>query len=197
MNNIKKRIEVFAKNGGKKELLWDSVKDAQKREAVVIVHEEVVPPTATEGCTKENEDDASAAPVVTARVKPLNMGKVEREVANLNAVLDEVVQLREDLKEGMEIILWRERLLELASERAEEVGQCGWDQRLCYGEDEWAEFGAGVLDSYEDGAKEGSMQVDGPGDPEDWWCVESDKCERHAGYVSNRVSCHDGSNVHV
>lgn len=158
-------------------MLWDSVKDAQKREAVVIVHDEVVPPVdGAEGCMKENKD----APVVTAHVKPSNMGKVEREVANLNAVLDEVVTLREGLKDGMEIVFWRERLLELATERAEQVGQCGWDQRLCFGEDEWADFGAGVLESYEEGAKEGAMQVDG----EEWWCIESEQCERHTGYVS-------------
>ncbi|KAJ7492574.1 hypothetical protein FB451DRAFT_1349049 [Mycena latifolia] len=173
LNNVKKRIENFTKKGGKPELLWDSVKDAQKREAVVIVHEEVA---------KEN-GDAAPAPVVVARVKPPNMGKVEREVANLNTVLDEVVTLREDLKEGMEIVFWRERLLELASERAEQVGQCGWDQRLCFGEEEWADFGAGVLDSYEEGTKEGGMQVDA----EEWWCVENQKCDRHAGWQTIRA----------
>ncbi|KAJ6575165.1 hypothetical protein B0H19DRAFT_1254764 [Mycena capillaripes] len=181
LNNIKKRIETFTKNGGKKELLWDSVKDAQKREAVVIVHEEDgVQKESTDGCMKENAE--TPLPVVAARVKPPSMGKVEREVANLNAVLDEIVTLREDLKEGMDIVLWRERLLELASERAEQVGQCGWDQRLCFGDEEWADFGAGVLESYEDGAKEGAMQVDGPPDPEEWWCAGTEKCERHAGW---------------
>ncbi|KAJ7706131.1 hypothetical protein B0H17DRAFT_612543 [Mycena rosella] len=174
LNNISERIETFKKNGGKTELLWDSVKDAQKREAVVIVHEEVV------GATKENTD--APVPAVTPRVKPPKMGRVEREVASLNAVLDEVVTLREDLKEGMEIVFWRERLLELASERAEQVGQCGWDQRLCFGEDEWADFGAGVLESYEEGAKEGGMQVDA----EEWWCLESGHCQRHAGWQTIR-----------
>ncbi|KAJ7361690.1 hypothetical protein DFH08DRAFT_844892 [Mycena albidolilacea] len=179
LNNIKKRIDTFTKNGGKKELLWDSVKDAQKREAVVIIHgaEEQEGPDA---CSKEN-GDAVPAPV-TARVKPQSMGKVEREVANLNAVLDEIVTLREDLQEGMDIVLWRERLLELASERAEQVGQCGWDQRLCFSDDEWADFGAGVIESYEDGAKESGMQVDGAPDAEEWWCAGSEKCERHAGW---------------
>ncbi|KAK7064190.1 hypothetical protein R3P38DRAFT_29481 [Favolaschia claudopus] len=170
LNNMKKRIDTFAKNGGKKELLWDSVKDAQKREAVVIIHEDE--PGEDDACTKENGDVVHPAPV--PRVKPPTMGKVEREVANLNAVLDEIVTQREDLKEGMEIVVWRERLLELANDRAEQVGQCGWDQRLCFGDDEWAEFGAGVLESYDDG----NMHVDG----EDWWCVESEKCGRHAGW---------------
>lgn len=181
MNNIKKRIDTFTKNGGKKELLWDSVKNAQKREAVVIVHEIVPGVEGTEVCMKEDEV-AYPAPMVTVRVKPSNTGKVQREVTNFNAVLDEVVTVREHLKEGMEIILWRERLLELARERAEHLGQCGWDQRLCFGEDEWAEFGAAVLDSYDEGARQEDMQVDA----EEWWCVESEQCERHAGYVLNQ-----------
>ncbi|KAF7339431.1 PHD-type domain-containing protein [Mycena sanguinolenta] len=178
LNNVKKRIDTFAKNGGKKELLWDSVRDAQKREAVVIVHTQET----VDGCTKENGDVAVAVPVPTARVKPPTMGKVEREVASLNAVLDEIVTMREDLKEGMDIVRWRERLLDLASERAEQVGQCGWDQRLCFGDDEWADFGAGVLESYEEGGGRDGMQVDGAPEAEEWWCVEGEKCERHAGW---------------
>ncbi|KAF7347794.1 hypothetical protein MVEN_01536900 [Mycena venus] len=183
----RKRIETFTKNGGKKELLWDSVKDAQKREAVVIVYGQEVSPKneGADSCMKEN-GDAVPASVVTPRVKQQSMGKVEREMASLNAVLDEIVTLREDLKDGMDIVLWRERLLELASDRAEQVGQCGWDQRLCFGDDEWAEFGAGVLESYEDGAKEGGMQVDGAPDAEEWWCVGKEKCDRHAGWQAIR-----------
>ncbi|KAJ7181705.1 hypothetical protein C8R43DRAFT_1055442 [Mycena crocata] len=192
LNNIKKRIDTFAKNGGKKELLWDSVKDAQKREAVVIVHGVAGAGEGAEGCAgngmnskaKENADED--APAASARVKPAKMNKVEREVTNLNAVLDEVVTLSEELKEEMEIVFWRERLLELATDRAEQVGQCGWDQRLCFGEEEWAEFGAGVLESYEEGTKEGEMQVDGE-DSAEWWCVEGEQCERHAGWQTIRA----------
>ncbi|KAJ6519871.1 hypothetical protein C8R45DRAFT_1066407 [Mycena sanguinolenta] len=180
LNNIKKRIDTFAKNGGKKELLWDSVRDAQKREAVVIVHAEEE--AGMDGYAKENGDVSVTVPVPTARVKPSTMGKVEREVASLNAVLDEIVTMREDLKEGMDIVLWRERLLDLAGERAEQVGQCGWDQRLCFGDEEWADFGPGVLESYEEGGGKDGMQVDGAPDAEEWWCVEGEKCERHAGW---------------
>ncbi|KAJ7225474.1 hypothetical protein GGX14DRAFT_639073 [Mycena pura] len=184
-NSMKKRIENYTKHGGKKELLWESVKHAQKREAVVIVHEEDFQATATaDGCAKAN-GDAAPAPVVSTHVKP-SIGKVEREVASLNAVLDEVVTQREELRKGMDIILWRERLLELANERAVQLGQCGWDQRLCFGEDEWAEFGTGVLESYEEVAKEGS-QTDDPTETEEWWCLESEKCERHAGWQTIRA----------
>jgi len=111
---------------------------------------------------------------------------VEREVASLNAVLDEAVAQREELRKGMDIILWRERLLELAHERAVQLGQCGWDQRLCFGEDEWAEFGTGVLESYEEVAKEGS-QTDDATESEEWWCLESEKCERHTGWQTIRA----------
>ncbi|KAJ7631044.1 hypothetical protein FB45DRAFT_917282 [Roridomyces roridus] len=144
MNNIKKRIDKYTKNGGKKEMLWDSV---------------FPPEVDADGCLQE-------ARVVSARVKP-------EEVANLNAVLEEVVTQRETVKEGMDIVLWRERLLELASERAERVGQCGWDQRLCFGEEEWAEFGGAGRECRSTG--------------EDWWCLGSERCERHSGWQTIRA----------
>ncbi|KAJ7070989.1 hypothetical protein C8F01DRAFT_1362785 [Mycena amicta] len=154
-NSMKARIDKYTKNGGKKELLWESVKSAQKREAVVIVHQD-------DDCTNGQ------------RIKP-SIGRVEREEANLNAVLDEVVAQREELRQGMDIIIWRERLLDLATEHAHQTeGQCGWDQRLLFGEDEWEECGEEVLESYD---KEG----------EEWWCLESDNCERHAGWQTIRA----------
>jgi COMPASS component SPP1 len=87
----------------------------------------------------------------------------------------------------MDVVLWRKRLLELAAERADNVDQCGWDQRLCFGDEEWADFGAGVLESYEENVRVGedaddAMAVDGAADGEGaWWCVGKKKCERHAG----------------
>jgi COMPASS component SPP1 len=172
-NNMKKRIDTFTENGGDKELLWDSVKDAQKREAVVIVHEVV-----TEGCMT-NTDPLL---VTTTRVKPPAMVKVEWELTGLNAKLNQVLALREDLQEGLKFVFWRARLLELARERAERVGRCGWDQRLCFSADQWAESGQAGLDGYGEGE---DMQVGAEN-----WC-ESERCERHAGYVAlpaNRCS---------
>jgi COMPASS component SPP1 len=170
---MKKRIDTFTENGGDKELLWDSVKDAQKREAVVIVHEVV-----TEGCMT----DTDPLLVTTTRVKPPAMVKVEWELTGLNAKLNQVLALREDLQEGLKFVFWRARLLELARERAERVGRCGWDQRLCFSADQWAESGQAGLDSYGEGE---DMQVGAEN-----WC-ESERCERHAGYVAlpaNRCS---------
>jgi len=97
------------------------------------------------------------------------------------------MNLREEIKKGMEVVVWREQLLQLASERADNVGLCGWDQRLCFDDEEWAEIGAGVLESYE-GLKEeggdGEMDVDA-GD-EQWWCPGQKLCDRHAGWQTVR-----------
>ncbi|KAJ6543663.1 hypothetical protein B0H10DRAFT_1970267 [Mycena sp. CBHHK59/15] len=129
------------------------------------MHKEVTLSETTEGCVPTS--------VVTARVKPASLGKVEWEVASLNAVLNEVVQMREDLREGMHIIFWCEWLLELASGRAEQ--------------NQWADFGEGVLESYEDGPNKGidSMEADYPAG-KDWWCLQSQKCERHTGWQALR-----------
>ncbi|KAJ6613375.1 hypothetical protein B0H10DRAFT_1951533 [Mycena sp. CBHHK59/15] len=142
------------------------------------MHKEVTLSETTEGCVPTS--------VVTARVKPASLGKVEWEVASLNAVLNEVVQMREDLREGMHIIFWCEWLLELASGRAEQVGQCSWDKELCFDKNQWADFGEGVLESYEDGPNKGidSMEADYPAG-KDWWCLQSQKCERHTVAVQH------------
>ena len=83
----------------------------------------------------------------------------------------------------MEVVLWREKLLELATARATAAEQCGWDQRLCFGDEDYAEFGPGVLESYEDEeeTKAGdAMQVDAP-EEQVWWCQGKKKCDRHSG----------------
>ncbi|KAF8898695.1 hypothetical protein BD779DRAFT_1464807 [Infundibulicybe gibba] len=110
--------------------------------------------------------------------------KTAREIERLKVLLEQVVVLREEIKKGMEVVLWRERLLELASERAEHLGSCGWDQRLCFGDEEWVDFGTDVLDSYEDVKASGDeMEVDGEGE---WWCPGNKQCDRHTGWQSVR-----------
>ncbi|KAJ7875879.1 hypothetical protein B0H14DRAFT_3546142 [Mycena olivaceomarginata] len=91
------------------------------------------------------------------------MVKVEWELTSLNAKLDQVLTLREDLQAGLKIVFWQARLLELARKH------------------EWAEFGAAVLDSY---GEEEDMQVGA----ENWWCGESEQCERHAGWQTIRAN---------
>ncbi len=112
------------------------------------------------------------------RVKP-EKSKSEKEVARLNGLLDLVVNQREEVKMGMEVVGWRERLLELASDRAQQLGECGWDQRLCFGDEEYVEYGEGVLESYESLAS-GDVQNDVESEGE-WWCRGPTKCERHSG----------------
>lgn len=159
VNNLRRRIDRFSHQGGKRDVLWDAVKDVEKREGAVLR-------------TTDN--------LTFVKVKPTKT-KVDREVDRLNGLLDNVVKLREELKKGMEMIVWREKLLELAIARADNIGLCGWDQRLCFGDEEWGEFGEKVLESYGEHSED-SMNVDGEVDV-DWWCQGQKQCERHGGYV--------------
>lgn len=197
---MQSRIDSWAKKGGRTEELWESVKDAEKREGVVVCAME----NEVNGYVNGDGDYASGdgvkmevdssngdivKPLKQHRIIAPSKTKVERETERLNALLESVMNLREEIKRGMEVVVWRERLLQLASERADQVGLCGWDQRLCFDDEEWAEIGAGVLESYE-GLKEdggdGEMDVDA-GD-EQWWCPGQKLCDRHAGYFFSDLS---------
>lgn len=164
------RISQWERSGGKRDKLWESVKNAEKREGVVVCAD----------VKMEIDSKLSPAPISAQK------RKANREIVCLNSRLENVVREREMMKREMDMVLWREKLVKLASERAEKVDECGWDQRLCFGEEEWDDFGAEVLESYEEKAKEEAsddvMQVDGvtTGHGE-WWCTGKKKCERHAG----------------
>jgi len=165
INNMRRRIEGWSAQGGKKDRLWESVKDAEKREAVVMLADT----TADDG--KAFVKNAAVQFTAIKSVK----SKVTREGERLQGLLTSITNLREELKSGMDVIAWRERLLDLAAERAEAIGHCGWDQRLCFGEEEWSEFGEGALDSYADYPQH-AMDTD-----EEWWCVGEKQCTRHSG----------------
>ncbi|KAH8102627.1 hypothetical protein BXZ70DRAFT_929278 [Cristinia sonorae] len=156
--------------GGDKGRLWESVRDAQRREGLVI---------RCIGGDSENGIQEVVRPSKT---------KLDREMERLHAQLDKVARKRDETKKELDIVLWREKLVELASARAETVDDCGWDQRLCFGDEEYAEFGAGVLESYEEEnehatAVDDEMQVDSQVEAGEWWCRGRKKCERHAGCV--------------
>ena len=187
------RIDVWVKKGGKRESLWESVKHAENREGVVIRVDGTTDCSAE--CVVKTEDIRS---LVVDQAEATKMSLVSRkwqvkatkshtEVERLRDILRRVVKMREDIKRGMEVVLWREKLLELAAERAKSVGLCGWDQRLCFGDEEWAEFGVGVLESYDVGGENmneagNDMQVDQNGSVEgEWWCPGKTMCDRHAG----------------
>ena len=183
---MQSRIDAWEQMGGKKEKLWESVKNAEKREGVVVraaasdddANKLTMHPVKTEPDTNANvKSGVNAKPKKT---------KAEQATEMLVLELDQIMRQREQIRQEMEVALWRRRLLDLAGARAEHVDQCGWDQRLCFGDEEWVEFGPGVWESY--GAEEGrtggqeSMDVDGaPEDEGAWWCSGKKVCERHAG----------------
>ncbi|KIJ68399.1 hypothetical protein HYDPIDRAFT_82201 [Hydnomerulius pinastri MD-312] len=182
---MQSRIAHWEKSGGTRDLLWDTVKSAEKREGVVV-HAK------TSGINAHSKMDAAGDLASTSERKrdppdAVAKRKAEREVARLNARLEQVVKEREMMKREMDVVLWREKVVDLAAERAERVEECGWDQRLCFGEEEWADFGAEVLESYEEDRTKAelgddAMQVDDtPPSPGEWWCTGKKKCERHAG----------------
>ncbi|KDQ63712.1 hypothetical protein JAAARDRAFT_120782 [Jaapia argillacea MUCL 33604] len=187
------RIDAWADKGGDKRKLWENVKDAEKREGVVIradSKKHKAEPIKTE--LDESRPPKSKGPVTPPEPKILKPTKTkkDREVERLQKQLDRMMQQREEMKKEMDVIVWRERLTALASERAEKVEECGWDQRLCFGDEEWEEFGEGVLESYEDGGDfmtgnldgDEGMQVDGAtAQHGEWWCRGKKKCERHVG----------------
>jgi COMPASS component SPP1 len=155
--NMRQRIENWSKKGGDTEHLWANVKDAERREGVVF---------------RIDNDSGNLCHVSSEK------RKADREADRLHGVLDGVVKLREELRKGMEVITLRERLLELAMARAENFSMCGWDQRLCFGDEEWTQYGEGVLESYEHASD--SMQVDGH-EQGQWWCSGEKECQRHKG----------------
>ncbi|KAF8912703.1 hypothetical protein CPB84DRAFT_1841149 [Gymnopilus junonius] len=191
---MQSRIDSWAKKGGKPEKLWESVKNAEKRDGVVVC---AVEPEANGVAKQEEEDGEDAVDLkpITQHIVPAKKTKIEQETERLDMLLDSVIKLREELKHGMEVVVWRERLLQLASQRAEAVGHCGWDQRLCLDDEEWEEMGDVVLESYENAIKpdgvlkeecaEGEMEVDGA--EEHWWCPGDKVCDRHAGWQSVRL----------
>ncbi|KAG6878408.1 hypothetical protein C0993_007590 [Termitomyces sp. T159_Od127] len=166
---MKPRVDAWVKKGGKKEKLWDVVKDAEKREGVVVC---AVEPNGIKLEDDKGDGDQKGKP---------KKGKTEREVARLNGLLDSVVKLREDVKKEMEFVVWREKLLELATMRAEQTDECGWDRRLCFADDQCADLGAGVFESYD--LQDGDEGVS----TGDWWCSGKKVCDRHAGWQAVRV----------
>ncbi|KAH9835591.1 uncharacterized protein C8Q71DRAFT_709031 [Rhodofomes roseus] len=179
---------------GDRDSLWESVKEARKREGVVVLVKDGADGDAkAEGNGHPSPAFTSAQPVLEV-VKP-SRSKVERETERLNGLLDKISLRRDELKKEMDVVLWREKLIELAAARAEQLDECGWDQRLCFGEEEYAEFGTSVLESYEEAGQTAgdAMQVDGAQVEEgEWWCRGQKKCARHAGWQklrSTEVEC--------
>ncbi|KAH9082155.1 hypothetical protein EDB83DRAFT_2592135 [Lactarius deliciosus] len=151
------RISLWVDNGGNRDRLWDTVKGAERREGVVA---------SARVLDIKTEDGAALA------IVPPKITKADRELARLRAP-------------EMDVVAWREKVTELAIQHADTIEQCGWDQRLCFGDEEVAEFGASVLESYE----EGQTDVDGTQQEEaEWWCTGKKKCDRHSGWQKLRIA---------
>ena len=166
------RISLWVENGGNRDRLWETVKNAERREGVVVSAR------ALEG--QSRSPSITGAQAMLAIVPP-NISKTDRELARLRTRLETLVQTREALKVEMDVIAWREKVTELAIQHADTIEQCGWDQRLCFGEEEVAEFGASVLESYEE--NHAQADVDGTQEEAEWWCTGKKKCDRHSGCV--------------
>lgn len=172
------RISQWEKAGGKRDMLREAVKNAEKREGVVVLASTVNGPNKYPNGTRMEERKIDTPGAASKR-------KTGWETARLNAQLEEVVRERETVKREMDMVLWREKVINLAIQHTEKGDTCGWDQRLCVGEEEWADYGVEVLESYDEeraGSGDDAMQVDGtPPSYGGWWCTGKKKCERHAG----------------
>lgn len=181
---MQRRIQDWS---GSKEALWASIRDTRQREGVVVrvrVHG---------GPNGVVSNDNHAASLVNSaaqefyEVRKPTQTQRDRALVRLHSELDKIAPKREELKQEQDTIIWRQKVLELAAARADKVEECGWDQRLIFDDEEYLEFGEGVLESYEErspqptGAVEDPMLVDGSDGTGEWWCRGKKKCQRHAG----------------
>lgn len=185
------KIDAWTGGGGHKAKLWEAVRDADAREGVATIlsrpkkRATVKAEVDGDGDVKLTDSaphDTKPTPLAswpTTTVKKGLSKQKERELARLRKELEKVVDLRNSMKQELEIIEWRDSLIKLASQRSEELGECGWDQRLCMDDEEWVEVGPAILGNY-DGQ---DQQEDEPEPFGEWWCRGKKKCDRHAGYV--------------
>lgn len=187
VNFMQTKIDAWTAGGGHKAKLWETVKDSDAREGVATV---LSAPNKiktevdadgdiklTDGTLRDTKPGSHVNGPAPAVKKGLSKQKI-RELARLRKELEKVVDLRNSMKQELEIIEWRESLINLASQRSEEVGECGWDQRLCMDDEEWIEVGPTILENY-DGQDQQDDESESFGE---WWCRGKKKCDRHAGY---------------
>ena len=184
------KIEAWTVGGGHKAKLWETVKDADAREGVATVLSKPKEPATVkaevdadgdvrlaDGTSHDIKPEHPANKPATTVKKGLSKQK-ERELVRLRKELEKVVDLRNSMKQELEIIECRDTLIKLASQRSEGVGECGWDQRLCMDDEEWIEVGSTILENY-DGQDQQEDESESFGE---WWCRGKKKCDRHAGY---------------
>ena len=197
------------------ERLWATVKDTKRREGITIAEQGKTLSKSVLVALSNNDNNNrelvipgskdNVASVVDGAHDDLEPPKREASepvlaptdatssrqlrIEELESQLKTIEDNRESRRKESEVLLLRHKLLNLAIERADRKGECGWDQRLCFGDEEWREFGEGVLESYDAPVASEStrMDVDGEETEEaEWWCRGKKKCERHAGWQKIR-----------
>lgn len=185
---MSKRIDNWEARGGNRAHLWQSVKGAQRLEGVVAlvppVQKDAQPVSSAPQGPDQSLEAYRSSDAARAIVQPAQ-SRIEREADRLRAQVEGWIARKHDLKQELVIINWRTRLLTRASQRADLLGECGWDQRMCYGDEEWEEFGQGVLESYDERPTEDDELNEEFGQ---WWCPAPKKCNRHAGYMAFVIS---------
>ncbi|THH06100.1 hypothetical protein EW145_g4324 [Phellinidium pouzarii] len=201
VKHLHRKIQAWVSKGGDVRGLWETVKDVRRREGFVIREPGRTLPKRILAELQNGDNDRFAEDAIESE-SFVDSSAIPWETKNsivnhLETRLQDIVRERETRKRELEVIAWRERLLLLAAGRAENVHECGWDQRLCFGEEEWMDFGEGVFESYGESTPNGfagdggdvlDMQVDEQVADGEWWCRGKKKCERHAGWQKLRAA---------
>jgi COMPASS component SPP1 len=190
MEYMSARIDGWVSCGGDRAHLWESVKGAPRREGFVAVvplapEGEQIVEIVPQGPDQTLEQSYKSSDAARAVVQPAH-DRVQREVDRLESQISGWKERQLEQQQELKIVSWRIQLLARASHRADAVGECGWDQRLCYGDEEWLEFGEGVLESYD--VEQGGADQDHADEFGQWWCPAPKKCNRHAGWVFLHLS---------
>lgn len=161
-----------AKGEGEFRGLWEAVKGSGRREGVVV-----------RVLDDDKDSDSPRTEIVVPRVS-----KHARLLERLEVQINKISVRRDELKADEDIVVWRATVVDCAARRADRSGQCGWDGRLLWHDEEVRDFGAEVIESYERAESrednDGEMVVDGTlYDEGEWWCTGKKKCDRHAGQV--------------
>lgn len=190
-----KKAKTWASKGGDIQSLWAAIKDMKRREGVVTAEPQRTIPRSILAAlqnsslvptVEEQTNDTKLEPAFEPTPRHDENANAET-IRALRTQLDSISKQRELWKKDMNLLVWRERLLILAAERASRLKECGWDQRLCFGDEEVMEFGDGVLESYDESIiatrneDENGMDVDEQVGDGEWWCRGKQKCERHGG----------------
>lgn len=192
-----RKAQAWASKGGDIQSLWAAIKDMKRREGAVTAElHRTIPRSILAALQNSSLVPAVEEQMNGTKLEPAFEPIPKRDenanaemIGALRTQLDSISKQRELWKKEMNLLVWRERLLILAAERASRLKECGWDQRLCFGDEEVMEFGDGVLESYDESVMatrnedENGMDVDEQVGEGEWWCRGKQKCERHGGCV--------------